>query len=288
MRIDLHSHSTASDGRLTPAELVRRAVAQRVDVLALTDHDTVAGLPEAAGTIAAENLPLRLIDGIELSTSWDALEIHVVGLHIDASSPELLAAISRQESARQARGVELGHRLAKQRIDNAYEGAQALANGASLTRAHFARYLVEAGHCHTQQKAFDHYIGRGGKAYVPHQWMSIAEAIQVIHAAGGLAVLAHPGRYKLSTKWLKRLLQLFKEAGGDAMEVSLPQQSPQERANLGLWCREHQLLASVGSDFHAPTSWQELGRNLWLPKDVTPVWHAFIDSDESETFREEL
>ena len=288
MRVDLHSHSTASDGRLTPAELVRRAVAQRVDVLALTDHDTVAGLPEAAGTIAAENLPLRLIDGIELSTSWDALEIHVVGLHIDASSPELLAAISRQESARQARGVELGHRLAKQRIDNAYEGALALANGASLTRAHFARYLVEAGHCNTQQKAFDHYIGRGGKAYVPHQWMSIAEAIQVIHASGGLAVLAHPGRYKLSTKWLKRLLQLFKEAGGDAMEVSLPQQSPQERANLGLWCRDPQLLASVGSDFHAPTSWQELGRNLWLPKDVTPVWHAFIDSDESETFREEL
>ena len=281
MRIDLHSHSTASDGRLTPAELVRRAVAQRVDVLALTDHDTVAGLPEAAGTIAAENLPLRLIDGIELSTSWDALEIHVVGLHIDASSPELLAAISRQESARQARGVELGHRLAKQRIDNAYEGALALANGASLTRAHFARYLVEAGHCNTQQKAFDHYIGRGGKAYVPHQWMSIAEAIQVIHASGGLAVLAHPGRYKLSTKWLKRLLLLFKESGGDAMEVSLPQQSPQERANLGLWCREHQLLASVGSDFHAPTSWQELGRNLWLPKDVTPVWHTFIDSNES-------
>ena len=281
MRIDLHSHSTASDGRLTPAELVRRAVAQRVDVLALTDHDTVAGLPEAAGTIAAENLPLRLIDGIELSTSWDALEIHVVGLHIDASSPELLAAISRQESARQARGVELGHRLAKQRIDNAYEGALPLANGASLTRAHFARYLVEAGHCNTQQKAFDHYIGRGGKAYVPHQWMSIAEAIQVIHASGGLAVLAHPGRYKLSTKWLKRLLLLFKESGGDAMEVSLPQQSPQDRANLGLWCREHQLLASVGSDFHAPTSWQELGRNLWLPKDVTPVWHTFIDSNES-------
>lgn len=281
MRIDLHSHSTASDGRLTPAELVRRAVAQRVDVLALTDHDTVAGLHEAAGTIAAENLPLRLIDGIELSTSWDALEIHVVGLHIDASSPELLAAISRQEAARVARGVELGHRLAKQRIDNAYEGALALANGASLTRAHFARYLVEAGHCNTQQKAFDHYIGRGGKAYVPHQWMSIAEAIQVIHASGGLAVLAHPGRYKLSTKWLKRLLLLFKESGGDAMEVSLPQQSPQDRANLGLWCREHQLLASVGSDFHAPTSWQELGRNLWLPKDVTPVWHTFIDSNES-------
>lgn len=288
MRVDLHSHSTASDGRLTPAELVRRAVAQRVEVLALTDHDTVAGLGEAEAVIAAENLPVRLIHGIELSTSWDALEIHVVGLHINAESAELMATIASQESARVARGVEMGRRLAKQRIDGAYEGALALANGASLTRAHFARYLLEAGHCANLQKAFDHYIGRGGKAYVPHQWMSIAEAVQVIHAAGGLAVLAHPGRYKLSTKWLKRLLQLFKEAGGDAMEVSLPQQSPQERANLGLWCREHQLLASVGSDFHAPTSWQELGRNLWLPKDVTPVWHAFIDSDESETFREEL
>lgn len=281
MRIDLHSHSTASDGRLTPTELVRRAVAQRVDVLALTDHDTVAGLNEAAATIAAENLPVRLIHGIELSTSWDALEIHVVGLHINAESAELMATIASQEAARVARGIELGRRLAKQRIEGAYEGALTLANGASLTRAHFARYLVEAGHCHTQQKAFDHYIGRGGKAYVPHQWMSIAEAIQVIHASGGLAVLAHPGRYKLSTKWLKRLLLLFKESGGDAMEVSLPQQSPQERANLGLWCREHQLLASVGSDFHAPTSWQELGRNLWLPKDVTPVWHTFIDSNES-------
>ena len=288
MRVDLHSHSTASDGRLTPAELVRRAVAQRVDVLALTDHDTVAGIGEAEAVIAAENLPVRLIHGIELSTSWDALEIHVVGLHINAESAELMATIASQEAARVARGIEMGRRLAKQRIEGAYEGALALANGASLTRAHFARYLLEAGHCANLQKAFDHYIGRGGKAYVPHQWMSIAEAIQVIHAAGGLAVLAHPGRYKLSTKWLKRLLQLFKEAGGDAMEVSLPQQSPQERANLGLWCREHQLLASVGSDFHAPTSWQELGRNLWLPKDVTPVWHAFIDSDESETFREEL
>ena len=288
MRVDLHSHSTASDGRLTPAELVRRAVAQRVDVLALTDHDTVAGLGEAEATIAAENLPVQLIHGIELSTSWDALEIHVVGLHINAESTELMAAIASQEEARVARGIEMGRRLAKQRIDGAYEGALALANGASLTRAHFARYLLEAGHCAILQKAFVHYIRRGGKAYVPHQWMSIAEAVQVIHASGGLAVLAHPGRYKLSTKWLKRLLQLFKEAGGDAMEVSLPQQSPQERANLGLWCREHQLLASVGSDFHAPTSWQELGRNLWLPKDVTPVWHAFIDSDESETFREEL
>ena len=288
MRVDLHSHSTASDGQLTPAELVRRAVAQRVDVLALTDHDVVSGLGEAQATIASEQLPLRLIPGIELSTSWDSLEIHVVGVNIQSEASSLQATIASQTQARQSRGLEIGRRLAKQRIELAYEGTLALAGEASLTRAHFARYLVQAGYCQNQQKAFDHYLGRGGKAYVPHDWMSIAAAIEVIHAAGGLAVLAHPGRYKLSTKWLKRLLSLFKEAGGDAMEVSLPQQSPQERANLGAWCREYQLLASVGSDFHSPTPWQELGRNLWLPKDVTPVWQSFIDSDESVTFREEL
>ena len=288
MRVDLHSHSTASDGQLTPAELVRRAVAQRVDVLALTDHDVVSGLSEAQATIAAEQLPLRLIPGIELSTSWDSLEIHVVGVNIQSEASSLQATIASQTQARQSRGLEIGRRLAKQRIELAYEGTLALAGEASLTRAHFARYLVQAGYCQNQQKAFDHYLGRGGRAYVPHDWMSIAAAIEVIHAAGGLAILAHPGRYKLSTKWLKRLLSLFKEAGGDAMEVSLPQQSPQERANLGAWCREYQLLASVGSDFHSPTPWQELGKNLWLPKDVTPVWQTFIDSDESVTFREEL
>ncbi len=288
MRVDLHSHSTASDGRLSPADLVRRAVSKQVDMLALTDHDTVAGLPAAHATIAVENLALKLVNGIELSTSWDSIEIHIVGLHIDATSSELTAAIGRQAEARNIRAVELGRRLEKQRIAGAYEGALALAGDATLTRAHFARFLVEAGHCHSQQKAFDQYLGRGAKAYVPHQWMSMAEAIAVIHQAGGWAVLAHPGRYTLSTKWMKRLIAQFAEAGGDAMEVSLPQQSPNERANLGQWCREHGLLASVGSDFHSPTTWLELGKNLWLPKDVTPVWHQFPDAEASAPFREEL
>lgn len=288
MRIDLHSHSTASDGILSPAELVRRAVQQQVDVLALTDHDTVAGISEALATIQMENLPLKLISGIEFSTSWDSLEIHVVGLNINASHAALATAIAAQTQARENRARELGRRLAKQRIEGAYEGALALAAGASLTRAHFARYLVETGACRSQQKAFDQYLGRGAKAYVPHHWMSINDAVAVIHAAGGLAVLAHPSRYKLTNKWLKRLLALFCEAGGDAMEVCLPQQSPQERANLGLWCREHHLLASVGSDFHLPSSWLELGRNLWLPKDVTPVWERFLDQEAPISFREEL
>ena len=277
MRVDLHSHSTASDGRLSPAELVRRAEVQQVALLALTDHDTVAGLEEAHRTIAEENLAVRLIDGIELSTSWDSIEIHVVGLHIDASHPAVREAILQQAVAREERARELDRRLEKQRISGAYAGALALAQGATLTRAHFARFLVEQGHCSSQQKAFDHYLGRGARAYVPHHWMSMAEAVAVIHAAGGQAVLAHPGRYKLSTKWLKRLLTLFVDVGGDAIEVSLPQQSPHERANLGQWSREFGLKASVGSDFHYPTPWQELGKNLWLPKDADPVWHLFTD-----------
>lgn len=288
MRVDLHSHSTASDGQLTPSELVRRAVAFEVDLLALTDHDTIAGLAEAQQTIVDEDLALRLLPGIEISCSWEALEIHVVGLGIDPASQSLLQLIGKQNQAREARALELGRRLAKQQIPDAYEGAKALAGKGSLTRAHFARYLVANGHCQNFQKAFDRYIGRGGKAYVPHDWVSIAQAITVIHEAGGVAVLAHPGHYKLSTKWLKRLLALFGEAGGDAMEVSSSQQSPQERANLGQWCREYGLKASVGSDFHGPMPWLELGKNLWLPKDVTPVWQRFIDTDESLTFREEL
>lgn len=288
MRIDLHSHSTASDGRLTPSELVRRAVAQEVDVLALTDHDTVLGLAEGRACIVAEALPLELINGIEISCSWESLEIHVVGLGIDPDCSALQGVIIQQEAARKERGQEIGRRLEKQKIPEAYVGALALAGNGALTRAHFARYLVAEGHCQNQQKAFDKYLGRGGKAYVPHHWVSIAEAIDVIHQAGGLAVLAHPGRYKLSTKWLKRLLELFAQAGGDAMEVSLPQQSPQERANLGQWCRDAGLKASVGSDFHAPMPWLELGKNLWLPKDVTPVWDSLLVANESSTFREEL
>lgn len=288
MRIDLHSHSTVSDGQLSPAELMARAVAKGVDVLALTDHDSVAGLAPAQAAIDANGWPLRLIAGVELSCSWEALEIHVVGLDLDPASPALTRVLEQQTASREARARELGRRLARQRIEGSYEGARALAGNGSLTRAHFARHLVAIGACKSMQKAFDHFIGRGGKAYVPPEWISLGEAVAVIHAAGGQAVLAHPGRYRLSAKWLKRLLTIFKEVGGDAMEVSLPQQSPQERANMGQWCREWGLLASVGSDFHFPSAWQELGKQLWLPKDVTPVWQTFAGLSEPTPFREEL
>lgn len=274
LRFDLHSHTTASDGHLSPSELVRRAAEKGVGVLAITDHDTLAGIDEAAATLAAEALPLRLVSGVEISSGWESHEIHVVGIGVDVKNDGLLTFLADQGRRRRERAEEMGRRLEKCGIPGAFEGALALAGDAEVTRAHFARYLVSVGVADSMQKVFKKYLSRGNKGYVPAQWPEMAAAIAIIQQAGGRAVLAHPSRYDLSTKWLKRLLVAFKAAGGDAMEACLPQQSPTERANLGLWAEEHGLLISVGSDFHFPQPWLELGRGLWLPKHGRPLWQA--------------
>ncbi|BCS48596.1 phosphatase [Aeromonas jandaei] len=272
MRFDLHCHTTASDGVLSPAELVRRAAEKEVEVLAITDHDTLAGLDEARSTIAAEQLPLRLVNGVEISTGWEHHEIHIVALGVDEKNPQLIDFLTGQQARREERAQEIGRRLEKCLIPGTYEEAKQLAGDAAVTRAHFARVLVARGVADNMQKVFKKYLSRGNKGYAPAQWPEMGEAISAIHAAGGLAVLAHPSRYDLTAKWIKRLLVAFKAAGGDAMEVSLPQQSPQERANLGQWANEYGLAISVGSDFHFPSNWTELGRHLWLPKEGTPLW----------------
>lgn len=272
MRFDLHCHTTASDGVLSPAELVRRAAEKEVEVLAVTDHDTLAGLDEARSTIAAEQLPLRLVSGVEISTGWEHHEIHIVALGVDEKNPQLTDFLTGQQVRREERAQEIGRRLEKCLIPGTYEEAKQLAGDAAVTRAHFARVLVARGVADNMQKVFKKYLSRGNKGYAPAQWPEMGDAITAIHAAGGLAVLAHPSRYDLTAKWIKRLLVAFKAAGGDAMEVSLPQQSPQERANLGQWANEYGLAISVGSDFHFPSNWTELGRHLWLPKEGTPLW----------------
>ncbi len=273
MLFDLHSHTTASDGRLTPQELVRRAVDMRVDILAITDHDTVAGLHEAHTVIEQEALPITLINGIEISTVWQNFDIHIVGLNIDPQNPTLVAFIEQQVERRLERAKEIGARLEKNKMPGAFEGAAKLAGDASITRAHFARWIVEQGYAKTMQAVFKKFLTRGNPGYVPPNWCTIADAIDVIHAAGGKAVIAHPGRYNMTAKWLKRLIQHFIEVGGDGMEVSQPQQSPQERRTLGDYAIQFNLLASQGSDFHYQSPWTELGRNLWLPKDVPAIWH---------------
>ncbi|EGT4274873.1 PHP domain-containing protein [Cronobacter sakazakii] len=272
---DLHSHTTASDGLLTPEQLVHRAVEMGIHTLAITDHDTTAGLPAAHEEIARAGLALRLIDGVEISTLWENHEIHIVGLGIDITHPEMVAFLDGQAQRRTRRAEMIAERLEKARIPGALEGAKRLADGGVVTRGHFARFLIEDGRATNMANVFKHYLSRGKTGYVPPQWCTIEQAIDVIHHSGGQAVIAHPGRYQLSAKWLKRLLNQFAAAGGDAMEVAQCQQAPNERNQLASYAGQFGLLASQGSDFHQPCPWIELGRRLRLPDGLTPVWHRW-------------
>ncbi|EMA8638989.1 PHP domain-containing protein [Cronobacter malonaticus] len=272
---DLHSHTTASDGLLTPEQLVHRAVEMGIHTLAITDHDTTAGLPAAHEEIARAGLALRLINGVEISTLWENHEIHIVGLGIDIAHPEMVAFLDGQAQRRTRRAEMIAERLEKARIPGALEGAKRLADGGVVTRGHFARFLIEDGRATNMANVFKHYLARGKTGYVPPQWCTIEQAIDVIHHSGGQAVIAHPGRYQLSAKWLKRLLNQFAAAGGDAMEVAQCQQAPNERNQLASYAGQFGLLASQGSDFHQPCPWIELGRRLRLPEGLTPVWHRW-------------
>lgn len=272
MIYDLHSHSTASDGTLTPTELVARAVEQGVDVLALTDHDTVAGVAEAKKV--AETQPLRLISGVEISILWQEKSIHLAALNVDETSPALLALLAKQAEMRQARAEKIGEKLAKAGIPNAYEGAKALASG-EVTRAHYARFLTAEGYVRDAEQAFRRYLSQGKPAYVKPIWCSLEEAIDVTHQAGGLICVAHPLRYKMTATWIRRLIAAFKQAGGDGLEVAGCAQTPDQRQLLTRWANEFDLYASAGSDFHYPAGWIELGRGLSLPSECKPIWTQF-------------
>ncbi|ELC9519914.1 PHP domain-containing protein [Vibrio alginolyticus] len=272
MRIDLHSHTTASDGRLEPKDLVERALSFDIEVLAITDHDTVDGLALAKQYVQDNNLPIKIINGIEVSTVWQNKDIHIVGLNIDPENEQLSALIEQQKQHRITRSELIAERLQKATRVGVLEEVRQIAGDAPVTRAHFAKWLVDNGYAKTMQMVFKKYLTRNNPGYVPPNWCSMKDAVDAIHAAGGMAVLAHPGRYKLTAKWIKRLLAAFVEAGGDAMEVAQPQQAQQERRNLADYAIQYKLLASQGSDFHYPSPWMELGRNLWLPAGVEPVW----------------
>ncbi|MFH4575272.1 PHP domain-containing protein [Vibrio diabolicus] len=272
MRIDLHSHTTASDGRLEPKDLVERALSFDIEVLAITDHDTVDGLALAKQHVQDNNLPIKIINGIEISTVWQNKDIHIVGLNIEPENEQLSALIEQQKQHRITRSELIAERLQKATREGVLEEVRQIAGDAPVTRAHFAKWLVDNGYAKTMQMVFKKYLTRNNPGYVPPNWCSMKDAVDAIHAAGGLAVLAHPGRYKLTAKWIKRLLAAFVEANGDAMEVAQPQQAQQERRNLADYAIQYKLLASQGSDFHYPSPWMELGRNLWLPAGVEPVW----------------
>ena len=282
---DLHSHTTASDGCLTPEALVYRAVEMRVGTLAITDHDTTAAIAPAREEISRSGLALNLIPGVEISTVWENHEIHIVGLNIDITHPLMCEFLAQQTERRNQRAQLIAERLEKAQIPGALESAQRLAQGGAVTRGHFARFLVECGKASSMADVFKKYLARGKTGYVPPQWCTIEQSIDVIHHSGGKAVLAHPGRYNLSAKWLKRLVAHFAEHHGDAMEVAQCQQSPNERTQLATLARQHHLWASQGSDFHQPCPWIELGRKLWLPAGVEGVWQLW-EQPQNTTERE--
>ncbi|MFD1805703.1 PHP domain-containing protein [Pasteurella oralis] len=269
---DLHCHSIASDGILSPSQLIQRAAEKGVNVLALTDHDTLAGLIEARQL--ATQFDIELISGVEISTLWENRTIHIVGLNFTENSTEMTALLTQQAVIRYQRAIEIGEKLAKIGVENAFEEARKLAAG-EVTRAHYARLLVQTGKVSNENQAFKKYLSQGKSCYVKAQWCDIPTAIKVIHQTGGLAVLAHPLRYTMTTKWLKKLIADFKQWGGDALEVAGCGQTKDQRLLLARWAKENTLLCSVGSDFHFPCGWIELGKSLQLPEDCMPIWHYF-------------
>jgi len=273
LNADLHCHSTASDGVLTPTQLAARAKANGVDLWALTDHDDMRGQMEAAQ--AAQTLGLRFIPGVEISVTWRGATIHVVGLNLDPAHPELLAGLARIRAGREVRARQIGAKLAALGMPGAYEGALPYAHNPKLiSRTHFARFLVAAGYCPDIQSVFKRYLHDGGPAEVPTQWALLAEALGWIHAAGGRAVLAHPGRYKYSSRAFARLYQEFRALGGAAIEVVTGSHSREQYRQYADVARRYGLLASRGSDFHGPTESRcDLGKLPRLPDGLTPVWH---------------
>jgi predicted metal-dependent phosphoesterase TrpH len=270
---DLHCHSTASDGLLAPAELVRRAFDNGVDVLALTDHDEVSGLPEAR-TQAAE-LGLRFVDGVEVSISWGGITIHVVGLKIDPSSTQLQQGLHAIRHGRTERAKKMAQDLARVGIPGSLEGAYAYVNNPSLVgRTHFARFLVEKRYVSDVKSAFQHYLVKGKPGYVPHQWATLEEGLAYIKAGQGIAVLAHPGRYKLTRAEMRAFLGEFKDRGGVGIEVVTSSHTAEQFLEYAMLAREFGLLASRGSDFHGPgESRIDLGKLPNLAADLKPVWH---------------
>lgn len=272
MIFDLHSHTTLSDGNLKPHELISRAVEKGVDALAITDHDTI----DAYREIPLTHDQLKLVPGIELSTQWGSNGIHVLGLNIDLESDAINTAARMQSDARLQRARQIAERLEKKGIKGTFEGASKLSAGSYIGRPHFARHLINIGKSDSMSTAFKKYMGDGKAGDVKQHWAELPQIIQWIRDANGIAVLAHPLKYKLTRTRLKRLLDCFIEAGGQGMEVVSGKQLPDQMKDMAELCEQKNLLASCGSDFHMPGKhWAELGAIAPLPRNVIPVWDRF-------------
>lgn len=274
MNYDLHCHSTASDGTLSPTETVMRAAEQGVDVLALTDHDTTAGIDEAR--MAARKAGIQLIAGAEVSVSWQGHTIHVLALNIDPQAPELAAGLAEIRETRAWRAEEIGLRLEKQGIEGARAEAQVLASGGLIARTHYCRVLINRGLSDSIGGAIKKYLRRGKQAFVGVEWASLADMVEWTRKAGGVAVIAHPARYKMTATKMRLLLEEFTDLGGQGLEVVSGSHTANEIRHMAEVASRHGLFASRGSDFHSPDNrWIELGRMVALPEGCKPVWECW-------------
>ena len=277
LNADLHCHSTVSDGLLAPAELARRAHGNGVELWALTDHDETGGLAEARA--AAEEAGMRFVNGVEVSVSWgEDQTVHIVGLGFDAGYRPLLDGLAQVRGGRDSRAARMAAELDKVGIHGAYEGAlKYVGNPALISRSHFARYIVELGHAKDVKSVFDWWLAKGKPGYVSHPWATLEDALRWIHGAGGIAVVAHPGRYRLTKAELRQMFGVFKDLGGRGIEVISGSHGEDEMREYARVAREFGFLASRASDFHGPgESWIDLGRLPPLPDDLTPVWSELI------------
>lgn len=272
LNADLHCHSVISDGTLTPEALAQRAKANGVELWALTDHDEIGGQQRAAA--AAQALGLPYLTGTEISVTFAAETVHIVGLGFDADDAALTQGLHATRNGRELRARQMAESLAQAGIADAYEGAlQFVGNPDLISRTHFARFLVESGVCRETNEVFRKYLTEGKPGYVPHRWASLRDAVRWITQAQGIAVIAHPGRYSFTPNEEYALFTEFKAHGGQAVEVITGSHTKQEFVKYAETAKEFGLAASRGSDFHSPDeSHTDLGTLPLLPDGLRPVW----------------
>lgn len=279
MILDLHCHSTASDGVLSPALLVARAQAQGVELLSLTDHDTIEGLAPARAV--AQALGIHFINGVELSCTWGGATVHLLGYQFSEDSPVLLTALERVHQHRWQRAEIIAQRLAAKGMLGAFEGArriqQTLGDSENApARPHFAEFLVQAGYVRDRNEAFRKWLGAGRLGDVKQLWPDLEQTVRVLRESEAWVSLAHPWQYEFTRRKRRQLALDFVRYGGQAIEVANGLQPVEQVCSLGLLARELNLLVSMGSDFHAPGDWSELGLYRTSPLELVPLWHRFL------------
>lgn len=277
LNADLHCHSVVSDGTLTPEVLAERAKSNGVELWALTDHDEVGGLHRAAA--AAKSQGLAYLTGAEISVTFAGETVHIVGLGFDPDDAGMQQGLRNTRGGREQRAKEMSASLEKVGIKNAFEGAlKFVGNPELISRTHFARFLVESGVCRETSEVFRKYLTEGKPGYVPHRWATLHDAVTWITNASGIAVIAHPGRYKFTPNEEYALFTEFKAHGGQGVEVITGSHTKQEYLKYAETAKEFSLVASRGSDFHSPDeSYTDLGALPFLPSDLTPVWELLAD-----------